>query len=72
MAASISKQGGPDAYTQPKDRKGHLAKDMLSTEQLESALEDYRQACEEAHQAVIRQLKALAQQLEVQPLQVPI
>lgn len=65
MAEGISKGDSPVTYFQPKDKKGRPVKDMLTTNELESALLDYRAACDEAQEAVRTQLKALAGTLEV-------
>ena len=68
MAEDFTKGGSSTAYLQPKDKKGHLIKDTLTTEDLEGALLEYRSACEEAQEAVREQLRALAGTLEVKPL----
>ena len=68
MAEDFTKSGSSITYVQPKDKKGHLIKDTITTEALEAALLDYRTACEEAQKAVREQLKALAATLEVKPL----
>ena len=71
MAEESTKSGNSVVYFQPKDKKGHLVKDMLTTEELEAALLEYRTACEEALNAVRDQLKALAGTLEVKSLNLP-
>ena len=60
----LSKEGAVVYFT-PKDRKNKVVKDLLSTERLEAAREQYKLACEAAEAAVINQLRNLAGTLEV-------
>lgn len=52
-------------YIRPADRNGRQTSDAVSTEALEAAQWDYREACERARIAVRQQLQQLAETLQV-------
>jgi hypothetical protein len=61
------KAGSSLNYIHPTDRNGKLCKDVLSTEEIEDSLHDYRDACDDAHAQVKNQLRRLAAELQVSP-----
>lgn len=58
------KAGSSLNYIHPTDRNGKLCKDVLSTEEIEDSLHDYRDACDDAHAQVKNQLRRLAAELQ--------
>ena len=62
QAATALKELGLD---NPRDRNGKVIREKYATPELEAALEGYRAACANAHDAVREQLVLLAEQLEV-------